>query len=121
MGVIAASLALTALVYVPIAAFSVPSEMPSALVVGAVVCLVVVCTALAFVVYFALIGEIGAVRATVITYVNPAVAAMLGVLVLDEHLTLGVMLGFDLVLAGSVLATRAQTTSRALDPVSEAV
>ena len=121
MGVIAASLALTALVYVPIAAFSVPTEMPSAAVVGAVVGLAVVCTALAFVVFFALIGEIGAVRATVITYVNPAVAAILGVVVLGEHLTLGVMLGFGLVLAGSVLATRARTPSRALDPVSEPV
>ncbi len=121
MGVIAASLALTALLYLPIAAFSVPSEMPSATAIGAVVGLAVVCTALAFVVFFALIGEIGAVRATVITYVNPAVAAILGVVVLDEHLTPGVMLGFALVLAGSVLATRARTRNRALDPVSEPV
>ena len=121
IGVIAASLALTALLYLPIAAFSVPSEMPSAATVGAVVGLAVVCTALAFVVFFALIGEIGAVRATVITYVNPAVAAILGVVVLDEHLTRGVMLGFALVLAGSVLATRARTRNRALDPVSEPV
>jgi drug/metabolite transporter (DMT)-like permease len=119
MGVIAASLALTALVYVPIAAFSVPSEMPSAAAVGAVVGLSVVCTALAFVVFFALIGEIGPVRATVITYVNPAVAAILGVLVLGEHLTIGVMLGFGLVLAGSVLATRARSPKRALAPASE--
>ena len=120
MGVIAASLALTAMLYVPIAAFSVPSEVPSASVVGAVVGLAVVCTALAFVVFFALIGEIGPVRATVITYVNPAVAAILGVVVLGEHLTAGVLLGFALVLAGSVLATRAPTPSRALETVSEA-
>ena len=120
MGVIAASLALTAMLYVPIAAFSIPSEVPSASVVGAVVGLAVVCTALAFVVFFALIGEIGPVRATVITYVNPAVAAILGVVVLGEHLTAGVLLGFALVLAGSVLATRAPTPSRALETVSEA-
>ncbi len=121
MGVIAASLALTAIVYVPIAAFSVPSEMPSVAVVGAVVGLAVVCTALAFVVFFALIGEIGPVRATVITYVNPAVAALLGVVVLGEHLTVGVIFGFALVLAGSVLATRAPRPNRGLDPVSESV
>jgi drug/metabolite transporter (DMT)-like permease len=119
MGVIAASLALTAIVYVPIAAFSAPSEMPSAGVVGAVVGLAVVCTALAFVVFFALIGEIGPVRATVITYVNPAVAAILGVVVLGEHLTAGVLLGFAFVLAGSVLATRAPTSKQVLEPVSE--
>jgi drug/metabolite transporter (DMT)-like permease len=81
--------------------------MRSAAVVGSVVGLAVVCTALAFVVFFALIGEIGPVRATVITYVNPAVAAILGVVVLGEHLSAGVVLGFGLVLAGSVLATRA--------------
>lgn len=122
LGVIAASLALTALVYVPIAAFSVPSEMPSAAVLGSVVGLAVVCTALAFVVFFALIGEIGPVRATVITYVNPAVAAILGVAVLGEHLTAGVVLGFGLVLAGSVLATRApRRRSAALEPAREPV
>lgn len=107
LGVIAASLGLTALLYAPIVAFSAPGEVPSAAAVWSVVGLAVVCTALAFVVFFALIGEIGPVRATVITYVNPAVAAILGVVVLGEHLTVGVMLGFALVLAGSVLATRA--------------
>jgi drug/metabolite transporter (DMT)-like permease len=119
MGVIATSLALTAVVYVPITAFSVPGDMPSAGAIAAVVGLAVVCTALAFVVFFALIGEIGPVRATVITYVNPAVAAILGVVVLGEHLTIGVLLGFALVLAGSVLATRPQRPGRPLEPVSE--
>jgi len=119
MGVIAASLALTAVIYLPIAAFSVPSEVPSADVVGAVIGLAVVCTAVAFVLFFALIGEIGPVRATVITYVNPAVAAILGVLVLGEHLTVGMLLGFALVLGGSVLATRAATPSARLEPVSD--
>jgi drug/metabolite transporter (DMT)-like permease len=120
MGVIAASLALTAVIYVPIAAFSLPHEVPSTAALGAVAALAVVCTALAFVVFFALIGEIGPVRATVITYVNPAVAAVLGVLVLGEHLTLGVMLGFGLVLAGSFLATRAPAAPRGtLEPVSD--
>lgn len=121
MGVIAASLALTAVLYVPISAFSLPDRMPSGAALGAVLGLALVCTALAFVVFFALIGEIGPVRATVITYVNPAVAALLGVLVLGEHLTLGVLLGFGLVLAGSVLATRAPSSQRALEPASEPV
>ena len=68
----------------------------------------VICTALAFIVFFKLIAEIGPVRATVITYVNPAVAAILGVTILSEHLTVGMGLGFALVLAGSVLATAAR-------------
>jgi len=65
-----------------------------------------VCTALAFVALFALIGEAGAPRAQVITYINPVVAVVLGVLVLGEPITLGIALGFPLVLAGSWLATR---------------
>jgi drug/metabolite transporter (DMT)-like permease len=54
-----------------------------------------------------LIGEVGPTRATVITYVNPAVAAVLGVAVLGEHLTAGMLVGFALVLGGCVLATGA--------------
>jgi drug/metabolite transporter (DMT)-like permease len=74
--------------------------------VAAVIVLAVVCTALAFLLFFALIAEIGPVRATVITYINPAVAAVLGVIVLRENFTMGMAIGFVLVLAGSVLATR---------------
>jgi drug/metabolite transporter (DMT)-like permease len=123
LGVIAASLGVTAVAYVPIAAFSLPDRMPSATVVGSVVGLAVVCTAVAFLLFFALIAEIGPVRATVITYVNPAVAAVLGVAILDERFTVGMGAGFLLVLAGSVLATRpgaraAPAHRAALDPAS---
>jgi drug/metabolite transporter (DMT)-like permease len=114
LGVVAASLVLTAAVYAPFAAFRLPDGMPSAHVVESVLGLAVVCTALAFLVFFALIGEVGPVRATVITYVNPAVAAVLGVALLDERLTLGMVVGFVLVLAGSVLAT-----GRGPEPVPE--
>ena len=72
--------------------------------------------------FFALIAEIGPVRATVITYVNPAVAGILGVAVLHESLTLGMGLGFLLVLVGSTLATRrpAGRPGRVADPTSPA-
>jgi len=106
VGVIASALALTAAAYAPIAAFDLPAERPSAQALASVVTLAVVCTALAFVVFFELIAEVGPVRATVITYVNPAVAAVLGVAILGESFTLGMGIGFVLVLAGSVLATR---------------
>ena len=106
LGVIAGSLGVTAVAYLPIAAFSLPDRIPSATVIGSVVALAVVCTAVAFLFFFALIAEIGPVRATVITYVNPAVAAVLGVAILGEHFTAGMGVGFVLVLAGSVLATR---------------
>src|SRR5205823_2674839 len=88
------------------AAFSLPSSMPGWKVDASVAGLAVVCTALAFVLFSQLIAEVGPVRATVITYVNPAVAAALGVTILDERFTAGMALGFALVLAGSVLATR---------------
>jgi drug/metabolite transporter (DMT)-like permease len=104
-GVVAASLLLSAIVYAPFAAANWPSSMPSAHVVESVLGLAVVCTALAFLVFFALIAEVGPVRATVITYINPAVAAVLGVTLLSEHLTRGMVIGFALVLAGCVLAT----------------
>ena len=70
-----------------------------------VIGLAVICTAIAFLLFFALIAEVGPVRATVITYVNPAVAAVLGVTVLGEHVTWGMGVGFMLVLIGCVLAT----------------
>ena len=101
-----AVLALVALVYAPVAFLTWPSAVPSPQVFGAVAVLAVVCTAIGFLVFFALIAEIGPVRATVITYVNPAVAATLGVFVLHESFNIGMGVGFVLVLAGSVLATR---------------
>jgi drug/metabolite transporter (DMT)-like permease len=106
LGVIAASLGVSALVYVPITAVTGAGSAPSADALASILALAVVCTAIAFLVFFALIAEIGPVRATVITYVNPAVAAVLGVVVLGEHFTAGMGIGFVLVLAGSVLATR---------------
>ncbi|HYU64265.1 MAG TPA: DMT family transporter [Verrucomicrobiae bacterium] len=104
--VIGVALSLCAIAYAPIAGLQWPHSVPSLQVIGAVLVLAIICTALAFVLFFALIAEVGPVRATVITYVNPAVAAILGVAVLHENLTLGMGAGFVLVLAGSTLATR---------------
>jgi len=106
VGVVAASLVLTALLYAPVAIPQLPSAMPPVQVMMAVLILAVVCTALAFLLFFALIGEVGPVRATVITYFNPAVALLLGVALLHEPLTLAAVVGFSLILVGSVLATR---------------
>jgi drug/metabolite transporter (DMT)-like permease len=116
LGVVAVSLALTGLVYLPWALTTLPNRFPPATVVASVVTLGVVCTALAFPLFFVLIGDVGPVRATVITYVNPAVALLLGVWFLHEPFTTGTALGFVLVLAGSFLATRAPTARRASDP-----
>jgi drug/metabolite transporter (DMT)-like permease len=106
LGVVAASLGITALAYAPFGLTQLPSTLPSPSVIFAVAVLGVVCTALAFVTFFALITEVGAPRATVITYVNPAVALALGVALLHEPLTVGIAIGFVLIVLGSVLATR---------------
>jgi drug/metabolite transporter (DMT)-like permease len=107
LGVIASSLLLAALAYAPAAVIQLPHAWPTGRVIAAVLTLGVVCTALAFLLFFALIREIGPVRATVITYVNPAVAVALGVLLLNERLTGAIAVGFALILGGSVLAARA--------------
>jgi drug/metabolite transporter (DMT)-like permease len=105
LGVVAASLLLAALVYLPLGALQAPHQWPSGRVLAAVLTLGLVCTALAFLVFFQLIAEVGSARATVITYVNPAIAVLLGVAVLDERFTVVTAIGFVLVLGGSVLAT----------------
>lgn len=106
LAVIAGSLALTAVVYAPFAAMSWPAHLPSAKVLGSLAVLAVACTVAAFLVFFALIAEAGPNRALVITFVNPAVAVLLGVLLLGEGFTTGMALGFPLILVGCVLATR---------------
>jgi drug/metabolite transporter (DMT)-like permease len=106
MAVIAAALTINAVVYAPLAWFSRPDHPVGANVWLSLLALGVVCTALAFIVFFALIAEAGPSRATLITYVNPAVALLLGVVILHEALTAGLIIGFPLVLLGSYLATR---------------
>jgi drug/metabolite transporter (DMT)-like permease len=116
VGVTATALTMCAIAYAPIALLHLPAAMPSLSVVAAVLVLAVVCTAVAFLMFFTLISDIGPVRATVVTYINPAVAAVLGVLVLRENFTVGMAVGFVLVLVGSTLATRGRHGS---EPAAE--
>lgn len=105
LDVVAASLALCALAYAPLGVAQLPPALPGPAVIGAVLGLGVLCTALAFLLFFRLIAEVGPVRATVITYVNPAVAVAAGVTLLGEPFTAGTAVGFVLILGGSWLAT----------------
>ena len=104
IGVVTASLIVATLLYAPFAPMVWPEHIPAS-AAWSVVGLGVLCTAVAFLVFFALIAEAGPARATVITYVNPAVAIVLGSVVLAEPLTLGMVIGFPLVIVGSVLGT----------------
>ena len=65
----------------------------------------------AFLVFFALIAEVGPLRAQSITYVNPAVALALGVALLGELFTVGAAVGFLLIVLGLLLATRRRSAS----------
>ena len=106
LGLTSACLAFAAIVYAPVAALTWPSAEPAPKVIAALCALAVLCTAIAFLLFFALIAEVGPARASVITYVNPAVAVALGILVLSERLTLTMAIAFVAILGGSVLATR---------------
>jgi drug/metabolite transporter (DMT)-like permease len=100
-----ASMALAAVLLAPLAAIDLPSRVPAAGPIAATVALGVVCTAAAFVVYAILIREAGAGRASVVTYVNPLIALILGVVLLSERPGAGAVLGLLLILAGSWLST----------------
>ncbi len=106
LGVVAVSLSAVAIVYAPFAWFTRPVEEPPAEAWAAVLALAFICTAIAFVVFFKLIAEVGPARSTLITFINPAVAVAVGALVLDEQITAATVAGFALVLAGCWLATR---------------
>jgi drug/metabolite transporter (DMT)-like permease len=115
IGVITASLAITTVVYLPLVVLYPPKRLTGESVASVLV-LASVCTALAFVVFFALIAAIGPARATVITYVNPAVAMLLGVIALGEKFTAGMAVGFPLILAGSILGARRRAVSEGSEP-----
>lgn len=107
VGVIAMALSITAVLYLPVVLLEGgPTTMPSAQVIVSVLILASVCTAAAFLMMFGLVGEVGPVRATTITYVNPAVAVIAGVVVLSEPVTVWTVVGFVLVVAGSYLVNR---------------
>lgn len=119
LGVIAIAVSVVAVVYAPFAWSTRPDDLgavdPGAW--WAVLGLAVLCTAIAFVVFFRLIAVIGPARATLITFINPAVAVLVGFLVLDEAITWATVGGFVLVIAGCFLATRHRT---AAEPALEA-
>jgi drug/metabolite transporter (DMT)-like permease len=105
VGVVAVASAVSAIVLAPFAAFHVPSTMPGLSVWLSLAALGVLCTGGGFIGYVALVAEAGPARATVVTYLNPAIAVLLGVALLGEPLTATVAAGFLLIIAGSWLST----------------
>ena len=118
----AVSLAMVSIIYAPFATFTLPTDIaaqPTAEAWIAVLVLGSVSSALAFVLFFALIKHVGPRRATLITYVNLLVATVLGIVFLAEPITTGILIGFPLVVVGSYLAgrTRAEYVPKRDRPV----
>jgi drug/metabolite transporter (DMT)-like permease len=101
----AASLAIAGVVLTPAGLLTIPGSVPDADAIASVIVLGILCTAAAFVILMVLVAEVGAGRASVITYVNPVVAVALGVAILGESPGAGAIAGLLLILAGSWLAT----------------
>ncbi|HEY4153666.1 MAG TPA: DMT family transporter [Pseudolysinimonas sp.] len=118
VGVVAISLGIAALIYLPFVPLThaFPTRIPSLPVILSIVALAAVCSAAAFLIMFALIAEIGPMRMTTITYVNPAVAIAAGALVLGERISVWTVVGFVLVIGGAYLVTRHQ---RVPEPIAE--
>lgn len=104
-GAVALSLAIAAIILLPPALWTIPNHAPSVLAVTSVIVLGVVCTAAALWLYFYLVSLVGAARATIFTYVNPVVATLLGIGVLDEAFGTSLIVGMVLILCGSWMAT----------------
>jgi len=100
------AMAITAIFYMPISIAVWPSNPVSFDAIAALVALGVFSTAIAFMLFFIVIAEIGPARGSLTTYVNTAVAVVLGIIILNEPITLGIIVGLPLVLLGSYLASR---------------
>jgi drug/metabolite transporter (DMT)-like permease len=105
LGATAASLTVAAIVLMPFMIYFAPAEMPSLTSISSVIVLGVICTALALILFFYLIHTAGASRAAIVAYINPGIAALLGVVVLHEPFGFGLVIGLTMILFGSWLAT----------------
>jgi drug/metabolite transporter (DMT)-like permease len=106
-GVISLSMVIVGVIYAVPAALTLPAEIAAGPAIESWIALLVlgvICSAVAFIIFFALIKEVGAARATLLTYLNTLVALILGVVFLNEPITTGLLIGFPLILIGSWFA-----------------
>jgi drug/metabolite transporter (DMT)-like permease len=110
LAVVAASVSVVAAIYAPWGLTHFPSH-PTRETVEAVIGLSVFCTTIAFLVFFQLIKEVGPSRTVVITYFNTGIAVLVGTTILHEPLTSGIIVGYPMIVVGSILATSASAQS----------
>jgi drug/metabolite transporter (DMT)-like permease len=113
---VAYSMIFTAIIYLPFGLFHLPTHL-SGEVLGSVFGLGLLCSMTGFILFFMLILDVGPARATVVTYINPIIAVLAGVVFLHEYLGTGIAIGFPLVVIGSVLATWGATHPVPTQPV----
>jgi drug/metabolite transporter (DMT)-like permease len=109
LGAVAASLTIASLVLLLPALVTFPTHLPSVVSLSSIAVLGLLCTAIAMLLMFYLVGHAGAARASIITYINPVVATLLGAGFLHERLGVVGTLAFGIILIGSWLATRTTT------------
>ncbi len=109
----AVAMVFTMIVYLPFLILHAPEKTPSIEAIGSVIVLGLFPTALAFILFFQLIKDIGTARGSLVTYLNTAFAVLLGVIILREPFTLGIAIGLPLVLIGSYFASRKVITTSA--------
>ena len=100
------ALSVGALLTLPVAAITAPRELPGTRAVLAVVALGLLCTAVAFMLYYRLIDHIGEERASLSNYLTPAFALLYGVLLLSESLTFWAIIGLVLIISGAEITLR---------------
>jgi drug/metabolite transporter (DMT)-like permease len=101
---------ITAVIYIPVAFIEWPEQVPTTKSLLALLALGIFPTAIAFVVFFKVIVDLGPTRASLVTYINTAVAVLLGIVILGEPLTMGIILGLPLILFGSYTAGKKSST-----------
>ena len=112
LGVVAASCSIATIMLLPVAVLRLPNRVPDLQVLASLLVLGLICTALAYLTFFALIAEVGASRGTVFTYINPAISVLLGISILGEPLNLAIIVGFLLIIIGSWFSTGGILPSR---------
>ena len=100
------AMAISTAIFAPFALTNLPKSTPSSDAILATIGLGVLCTAIAFWIFFKVLDEIGPARASLVVYPNTAIAVVLGIILLDEKLTLAIAIGLPLVLVGSYYASR---------------